>query len=181
MEVDYQVSPESLEMMNQMDQYGQAMDPEMAAAAGGMAIAAFGVVLVLLLIIIAVFYVYFALVYSKLAKKTNTEDAWLAWIPIANIYLLLKIAGKPGWWLILYFVPLVNIVVAIIVWMEIARRLNKPDWLGILVIVPMANLVMPGYLAFSKSAQVSASQGGTMQQNPVARNSGIDGGGETLQ
>jgi hypothetical protein len=33
------------------------------------------------------------------AKKTNTQNPWLTWIPIANIYLMCIIAGKPGWWL----------------------------------------------------------------------------------
>ncbi len=97
-----------------------------------------------------IIYVYMSLCLMMIAKKTNTPNAWLAWIPIANIYLMCKIAGKPGWWLILMLIPLVNIIIMIIVWMGIAKARNKPDWIGILMIVPLVNLIIPGYLAFSK-------------------------------
>ena len=34
---------------------------------------------------------------------------------------MLKIVGKPGWWLLLMLLPLVNIVIAIIVVVELAK------------------------------------------------------------
>jgi hypothetical protein len=96
-----------------------------------------------------VVYVYMALALMTIAKKTNTENAWLAWIPIANIILMLNVARKPLWWIFLMLVPLVNIVIAILVWMAIAEARHKPNWLGILMIVPVVNLVVPGYLAWA--------------------------------
>ncbi|UCD20309.1 MAG: hypothetical protein JSU64_03985 [candidate division WOR-3 bacterium] len=60
-----------------------------------------------------------------------------------------KIAGKPGWWLILFFIPLINIVIGIIVWIKICEARKKPGWLGILMIIPFINLIIPGILAFS--------------------------------
>lgn len=95
-------------------------------------------------------YVYMALATQAIAKKTNTKDEWLAWIPIANMVLLLNVAKKPTWWLILFFIPMANIAIMVIVWMEIAKACNKPDWWGILMLVPLANFVVPGYLAWSK-------------------------------
>ncbi|MBM4447510.1 MAG: hypothetical protein FJ023_09265 [Chloroflexi bacterium] len=94
-------------------------------------------------------YVWSALCLHIIAKKTNTPNEWLAWIPIANIYLMCKVADKPGWWTILFFIPLVNIVIFIIVWMGIAEARRKPSWLGILMIIPLVNLIIPGILAFS--------------------------------
>ncbi len=94
-------------------------------------------------------YVWTALCLYFIANKTGTENAWLAWIPFANIYLMCKVAGKPGWWLVLFLIPIVNIVMLVIVAMKIAEARNKPSWLGILMIVPIANLVVPGILAFS--------------------------------
>jgi hypothetical protein len=96
-----------------------------------------------------IFYIYYAICLMVIANKTNTPNSWLAWIPIANIYLMCKIAGKPGWWVILFFIPIVNIVITIIVWMKIAEARKKPSWLGILIIIPFVNLIIPGYLAFS--------------------------------
>ena len=95
-------------------------------------------------------YVWLALCLHTIANKTNTPNGWLAWIPIANLYLMCKVAGRSGWWTILFFIPLVNIIIGIIVWMGIAEARKQPSWLGILMIIPIANLVIPGILAFSK-------------------------------
>jgi hypothetical protein len=94
--------------------------------------------------------VYVAFCLQTIAKKTNTEDPWLAWIPIVNIYLMCKIAGRPGWWVILFFIPFVNIVITVVVWMGIAKARNQAEWIGILIIIPIANLIVPGFLAFSQ-------------------------------
>jgi len=105
--------------------------------------------LVIILLVALAFYVYMAYALYTMAKKTNTQHAWMAWVPLLNVYLMVKIAGKPGWWLVLFFIPFLNIVFAIIVWYYIAERLGKPGWVGVLMIVPLVNLVIPGYLAFS--------------------------------
>jgi hypothetical protein len=112
-------------------------------------LAAAGAVMMVFFLLFVVFYVYMALALSTIAKKTNTENAWLAWIPIVNIILMLNIAKKPVWWIILCFIPLVNIVIMIIVWMAIAEARGKPNWWGILMIVPFVNLIVPGYLAWA--------------------------------
>ena len=101
------------------------------------------------LLLMAAMYVYMALALQTIAQKTNTENPWLAWIPIVNIVLLLNIAKKPIWWIILCFIPLVNLVVIIIVWMAVAEARNKPNWWGILIIIPVINLIVPAYLAWS--------------------------------
>jgi hypothetical protein len=43
------------------------------------------------------------------------QPGWAAIIPIYNIYIMTKIAGKSGWWVLLCFVPIVNII--IIIWL----------------------------------------------------------------
>jgi len=100
-------------------------------------------------IILLVAYVYHALALQTIATKTNTENPWFAWIPILNIILMLNIARKPIWWIVLFLIPLVNIVFIILVWMGIAEARNKPNWWGILIIVPVANIIVPGYLAWA--------------------------------
>jgi uncharacterized protein DUF5684 len=112
-------------------------------------IAAMGAFFLVFLVFGLALYVYFALALSTIATKTHTENAWLAWIPIANIILMLNIAKKPIWWIILFFIPLVSIVMAIIVFMAIAEARGKPSWWGILIIIPIVGLVVPGYLAWA--------------------------------
>jgi hypothetical protein len=101
------------------------------------------------LLIIAAVYVYTALAVQTIAEKTNTENPWLAWIPIANLILLLNIAKKPIWWIVLCLIPLVNLIVFIIVWMAVAEARGKPGWVGVLLIVPVLGALMPGYLAWA--------------------------------
>jgi len=59
------------------------------------------------------------------------HPGWAAIVPIYNIYILLKIAGKPGWWLLLFFIPLVSIVIAILVSIEIAKAFGKSAGFGV--------------------------------------------------
>lgn len=101
-------------------------------------------------ILYLVIYAYFAFSLMTIANKIGQENSWYAWIPILNIYLMCLIAGKPGWWVILAFIPIVNIVIAIILWMAIAEARGFPSWWGILLIVPLINLIVPGYLAFAE-------------------------------
>lgn len=99
---------------------------------------------------ILVGYIYMALALQTIATKTSTANGWLAWVPIANIVLMLNIAKKPLWWILLFLIPLVNIVIAIMVWMAVAEARHKPNWWGILTIVPLVNVIVPGYLAWSE-------------------------------
>ncbi|MHB1003316.1 MAG: DUF5684 domain-containing protein [Thermoleophilia bacterium] len=59
------------------------------------------------------------------------QPGWAAIVPIYNIYIMLQIAGRPGWWLLLMFVPFVNFVVQIIVALDIARNFGKSTGFGI--------------------------------------------------
>ena len=68
--------------------------------------------------------------YWKVFIKAG-QPGWGILIPIYNIYLLLKIAGRPGWWLILYLIPFVNIVIAILVCIDIAKNFGKDAAFGI--------------------------------------------------
>jgi hypothetical protein len=49
------------------------------------------------------------------------HPGWGAIIPFYNTYILCKIANRPGWWLILFFIPLVNIVILIMVYYDISK------------------------------------------------------------
>lgn len=121
----------------------QSEEPRAAAALAG------GAAMVVLLFICLAAYIYMSLALQTIANKTSTPNAWLAWIPIANIFLMLQIAKKPLWWFILCLIPLVNIIIIIMIWMGIAEARGKPNWWGILMIVPIANLIVPGYLAWA--------------------------------
>ncbi|MFH0791167.1 MAG: hypothetical protein V2A64_06000 [Candidatus Omnitrophota bacterium] len=115
--------------------------------------AVFASIILLLLIPI---YIYSSICLQFIAKKTNRPPVWLAWIPIANLFLMCKIAGISYWWLLLIlgsFIPVLGFVCAMgltgFLWYKIAIARNKPGWIGVLAIVPLVNFFIMGYLAFS--------------------------------
>ena len=59
------------------------------------------------------------------------EPGWAIIIPIYNVIVLLKIAGKPVWWILLMLIPLVNIIVAILVAIAVAENFGKSAGFGI--------------------------------------------------
>ncbi len=59
------------------------------------------------------------------------QDGWKAIIPIYNLYVLLQIVGRPGWWLILMLIPIVNLIVGIIVYIDLAKSFGKGVGFGI--------------------------------------------------
>jgi len=60
----------------------------------------------------------------KMFEKAD-QPGWGAIIPIYNTYLLLKVAERPGWWLLGFIVPLLNIVVIAIVFNDISKNFGK--------------------------------------------------------
>ena len=58
------------------------------------------------------------------------KPRWGVFIPIYNAVLLLDIAQRPRWWLILLLLPIVNIVVGIVVAIDIAKAFGKSTGFG---------------------------------------------------
>ncbi len=77
-------------------------------------------VLIIFLAIIVIVLAGLWKVYTKAG-----QPGWGCLIPFYNVYLMIKIAGRPGWWLILYFIPIVNIIVSIVVVADIAKNFGK--------------------------------------------------------
>ncbi len=59
------------------------------------------------------------------------EPGWGIIIPIYNIYILTKIAGRPGWWLLLMLIPIVSLIIMIIVMMDIAKAFGRGAGTGL--------------------------------------------------
>jgi len=55
------------------------------------------------------------------------QPGWACLIPIYNFYVMIKIGGKPGWWLILMLIPVVNIVYYIWTVNMISKSFGKDE------------------------------------------------------
>lgn len=89
------------------------------------------------LAIIVIMVVAMAKIFMKAGKEW-----WKALIPIYNTYVLLEIIKKPWWWLILVFIPFVNIVM----WVLIAYNLAKAFGHGFLFTLGLIFLPFIFYL-----------------------------------
>jgi Family of unknown function (DUF5684) len=67
------------------------------------------------------------------------RPGWAAIIPFYNLYVLLKIAGRPGWWLILFFIPIVSLVIDIIMWIDVSTKFGKSGGfaVGLVLLTPI--------------------------------------------
>ena len=72
-----------------------------------------------ILVGLAVFIIYVAALWRIFTKAG--QPGWAAIIPIYNYYVILKIVGRPWWWLLLYLVPIVNLVILIIVLNDLSK------------------------------------------------------------
>ena len=119
-------------------------------------LAAFMAIFIILIFVMIAVYIYFALALMKVAKRTQTKPAWLAWIPIANLYLLSKVAKMHWWPIIILF--LANIlagfqntivsligsifslvfVIFVIIWTwKVCEIRGKPGWWAVITIIPL--------------------------------------------
>ncbi len=86
------------------------------------------------------------------------QPGWAAIVPIYNYIVLLKVAGKPVWWVVLMFIPLVNLVVMLLILSSITRNFGKGMGytLGLLFLGP----VFFPMLAFGDSRYLGPEGGG---------------------
>ena len=87
----------------------------------------------LVLILISIFWAYFAISLSTIARKTGTPNGWMAWFPILNIFLTIAIADRPAWWFLLLLLGPIGVVVSVIIWMDISEKRGQGKALGAIV------------------------------------------------
>ena len=133
------------------------------AVSGGLiaAIAAFAVIGILLAI---GFYIYWAFAWMNIAKKFKYKYPWLAWIPIANMFLIPILAGKKWPWGFIFLVPIANMVFWILWTWKIYEKRGFPGALALIYLgnflpffggfvsgaATIANLVIIGLIAWGK-------------------------------
>lgn len=87
---------------------------------GGVFLALFGGVWLLGLAVMILMVVSNWKVYSKAGKP-----GWTSIIPVYNIIILLEIVDRPVWWVILMFVPFVNVIISIILLHRLSLSFGK--------------------------------------------------------
>ena len=119
----------------------------------------FGAMAVGLIIFFSViFYVYFAVAWQKIARNQKYKRPWLAWIPFANVSMILQMGGFHWAWIFLTLVPFAGwvalcILVIISEW-RIFEKAKYPGWLSLSSIIPKVGCllyaVVIGFVAWGK-------------------------------
>lgn len=77
------------------------------------------------------------------------QPGWAAIIPIYNIYIMTKIAGKPGIWTLFCFIPFINIVFLIWLYNMISKSFGHDE--GFTVGLIFLGLIFWPILGFGRS------------------------------
>jgi len=62
----------------------------------------------------------------KVFEKAG-QPGWAAIIPIYNLYIMTKIAGKPGWWVLMFLIPFVNVIFLVWLYNMISKSFGKDE------------------------------------------------------
>ena len=81
----------------------------------------------------------------KLYEKAG-QPGWACIIPIYGVLVLLKIIGKPWWWILMFLIPVVNIVFAIWMLNMLSKSFGKTE--GYTVGLVFLGIVFYPMLAF---------------------------------
>lgn len=76
-----------------------------------------------LILYLAVIVVVIAGMWKTFVKAG--QPGWACLVPFYNIYVMTKIADKPAWWIVLFFIPFANIVAAVMLFHGMSTKFGK--------------------------------------------------------
>jgi len=80
----------------------------------------FTTILILILIVQIIHFLGTWKLYKKAGRKI-----WEAALPIYNAIILMKIINRPSWWSLLLFIPIINLIMFPVIWVETLRSFGK--------------------------------------------------------
>lgn len=93
-----------------------------------------------MLMLMTPFVIFTIVCVWKVFTKAG-QPGWASLVPIYNAYIWLKVANRPGWWLLLFLIPLVNIVIAILTKIDVAKAFGKGGGFAVvLILLPIIGL-----------------------------------------
>jgi Family of unknown function (DUF5684) len=84
---------------------------------------ALGIVFIVIILAVVIFLIA---AMWKIYEKAG-QPGWAAIVPFYNLYVMLKIVGKPGWWLIMFLIPIVNYVFLIWTYNMLSKSFGKEE------------------------------------------------------
>lgn len=107
--------------------------------------------MIIFLIIAVSLYISFLIGRSKFFSKAGVEN-WKAFVPFYNFYVHLQIIGKPSWWVIYQFIPVVNIFAGFSILVDLLNCFGRTSFKEHLLSVILPFAYFP-YLAFREDSK----------------------------
>jgi hypothetical protein len=99
-------------------------------------------------------YLFHCYCCMLICQKAGHPPGILIWLPVVQLFPLLRAAGMSGWWFLAYCVPFLNIVAQVLWCFKISKARGKSVWIGVLLLLPITSLFAFLYLAFSSGTSV---------------------------
>lgn len=95
--------------------------------------------MILILVIAVIMIVANWKVFTKAGKP-----GWASIIPLYNMYVMFEIAGMNGWMFLLTFIPIVNIIIQIMLYLNLAKKFGKSTGfaIGLILLNPIFLLML---------------------------------------
>tara|TARA_B100001123_G_C14863777_1_gene849098 strand:+ start:311 stop:643 length:333 start_codon:yes stop_codon:yes gene_type:complete len=100
------------------------------------------------LLLTIVLFVFFSYCLKLICGKARIDPGVMIWIPFVQMIPTATVAGINPFLLLLYFIPLVNIVFMFYHWVKVCAAINKSPWLVVIIVIPLVNLAFLPLLAF---------------------------------
>lgn len=105
-------------------------------------------------IILIIMYLVQAYAFYRLAEKAGVENAWLSFIPVLQFVLFFHIIDRSAWFVLLYLIPLVNVIAGIIFYVEFYKAFDIDTVLIVIAIIfPVVGGILLLYMGFSDRIQ----------------------------
>ena len=74
--------------------------------------------------------------------KFSGHKSFEAFVPVYNAIVLMKIIRRPKWWIILLFIPVINLLIFPVIWVETARSFGKNSTIETLLVITTLGLYL---------------------------------------
>jgi signal peptidase I len=92
----------------------------------------------------------------KLYEKAGRKS-WEAAIPVYNSIVLMKIINRPTWWTFLLFIPIINLIMFPVIWVETLRSFGRRSSLDTFLVIATFGLYIY-YINFTQEVTYNANR-----------------------
>ena len=100
---------------------------------------------------LALVYLLYCLCLRNICVNAGSKPGLLIWLPVLQMFPLLRAARMPAWWFLVFCLPVLNILAHLLWCARIAGACGKGFFTGLMLFLPVTNILAVLYLAFSGS------------------------------